>query len=298
LEDDNSALQARLKSEQLVSTDKLKKKDDVIAILQKDQAQVKKELQARDADPNSNASLKKDVDTIRAEADSAREDLEEAKKLNGMLEEEIEDSSTLNTDLQAEIKTLQTEVAVNKKQTEEWKRKAEDWKNKASEWTDKTFQWKEKAEQWEKTAKELDPDTDGETKSQASSDVETAPQALFLQAAMERKKAEKATDNAAGRGWGRISGIFAQQNVPNVDESEAEARVRELEDQNVTQADTIKRLQSEMVKMQAGFKEEAYMAKQKMQQLRNEHEANELKNANLMKELALARKLESFAADR
>ena len=293
LEDDNAALQARLKSEQLVSNDKIKKKEESIASLQKDMAELKKEIADRDSDPNSTVSLQKDIESLKTEASSAREDLEEARKLNGMLTEEIEDLQAAKAELKDDVNVLQKEVANWKKQSADWQRKADEWKNKASEWTEKTFQWKEKAEKWENTVRELDPSrVEGGNESKEGS--EAAPQAMFLQAAMVRKKQQTDNAGAAGSGFRMFGGIFNK--ASDLDETEADARIKELEDTNATQLETIKKLRSEIVNLQAKFKEDAYNNQKKMQLLQDENDAIDLKNTNLLKQLELARRLDSVAA--
>jgi hypothetical protein len=72
--------------------------------------------------------------------------------------------------------------------------------------------------------------------------------------------------------------------------------MQELEAENKRQAEMIKNLQSEMMKLQVSFKDQAYNAHLQIQELTKERDAVETKNANLVKELELARKLETFAA--
>ena len=291
LEDDNAALQARLKSEQLVSNDKIKKKEEAVASLQKDLAQLKNEIAKRDSDPNSAASLHKDIESLKAEATSAREDLEDAQKHNSMLTEGIVDLQAAKAELKDDVNTLQKELASWKKQSADWQRKADEWKNKASEWTEKTFQWKEKAEKWENIVRELDPSrVEGGNESKEGPDG--APQAMFLQAAMVRKQQ---TDNsgAAGGGFRMFGGIFNK--ASDLDESEADAKIKELEEENSTQLETIKKLRSEIVNLQAKFKEDAYNNQKKLQQLQDENDAIDIKNTNLLKQLELARRLDSVA---
>jgi chromosome segregation ATPase len=286
LEDDNTMLQGRLKSGQLDTSVKIKKKEEAIATLQKELADVKKQLSERDADPNGMVALEKEVETAKAQAAMTRDDLEEAQKHNGMLEEEVEDLQAACNDLRTETSSLQKEFAAVKKESETWKKKADEWQAKSGEWSDKAFQWKDKAERWENKAKELDPDANGEP---STAPAKPDPQALFLQAAFEKKRANTA---AAGGGWNVLGGLF---NKASEDDDEANVCVQELEEENNKQAEIIKNLRSEMVKMQTMFKEEAYSNQQRMQLLQKEREAVDLKNTGLMKELELARKLESFA---
>jgi chromosome segregation ATPase len=293
LEDDNSALQARLKSEQLDSSVKLKKKEETVVSLQMDMAKVKKDLADRDSDPESVNTLKEEVANLKEDAESTAMDLEDAQKHNGMLQEEIEDLQSVQTVLRTEMKNLQTEAVDSKRQVAEWKRKSDEWKTKVGEWTEKAFQWKEKAELWENRVKELNPDgaeSEGESKKNPAKEI--TPQELFLQAAMEKKKAS----STAPGGWGRIGGLFSKGSEGGMEDDEAQTRIKELEEANAAQHETIKLLRSELVKVQASFKEEAYNATKKLQQLHAENQAVELKNTNLQKELELARKLQGLAS--
>ena len=293
LEDDNTALQARLKSEQLETAVKLKKKEEAIASLQKEIAQLRKELTQRDAHPESSNKLKEELATIKAQAESSQLDLEEAQKHNGMLQEEIEDLHSAQTELKQEVKNLQKDVLESKKQAEEWKKKAEDWKLKAGEWTEKAFSWKQKAESLEKTSKQTSTKADGSGDTMVEADP--APQALFLQAAIDRKKAAA---DPVGFGWTRtIGGLFTKGSEGQEDrENETDAIIGELEEENARHMETIKILRSEIVKMQATHKEEQYSIMKKIQELEYEKESVCLKNTNLVKELQLARKLGSLAA--
>jgi len=70
-----------------------------------------------------------------------------------------------------------------------------------------------------------------------------------------------------------------------------------LENENSKQGVEIKTLKSEMVKMQSKYKEQAYNKKQHFDQLLKEKEAIELTNANLLKELELARKMNQMISN-
>lgn len=293
LEDDNSALQARLKSEQLDSSVKLKKKEEAVASLEMGMANVKMALADRDSDPNSINTLKEEVANLKGEAESTALDLEDAQKHNGMLQEEIEDLQSVQAVLRTEMTKLLSEATDSTRQVAEWKRKSDEWKTKVGEWTEKAFQWKEKAELWESKVKELNPDgAESEGESNKNSAREITPQELFLQAAMEKKKSSATTSG----GWGRIGGLFNKGSDGAMEDDEAQTHIKDLEETNATQHETIKLLRSELVKVQAAFKEEAYNAIKKLQQLQTENQAVELKNTNLQKELELARKLSGFAS--
>jgi hypothetical protein len=289
LEDDNTVLQGRLKSEQLNTAVKVKQKDERIVVLQEELSGVKQQLNERDADPNGVLSLQTQAEAAKAEAAAGREDLDEAQKHNGMLQDTIEELQTGNNELREEMETVQKEVTILKKDSVTWKRKAEEWQAKSGGWSDKAFLWKEKAELWEKAAKEADAQASGES---TAAPAPADPQALFLQAAFAKKKATNAS--VVGNGWNVLGGLF---NKGSEDEDDAQARVEDLEVENSKQAQIIKSLRSEMVKMQTMFKDQAYANQQKMHELLKDREAVELKNTNLMKELDLARKLERFASE-
>lgn len=290
LEDDNTALQGRLKSEQLDANVKLKAKEDAIEKLQKELAQTKNELKQQEADPNSLLSLQKEAETSKTEAETTMLDLEEALKQNAMLQEGINDAVNVNKEMKVWVKTLEDTVNEQKREAEIQKRRAEEWQRKSGEWSDKAHQWKEKAEHWEKTAKSLDPDANTDMSS-----AETAmadPQALFLAAAVEKKKIISAATNGNGSSRWDLGGMFKKggMDVPRSRE-DAQQRIEELEIENTKQAVELKNLKSEMVHMQSSYREKAYEKQQELGQLQKTIDAVELKCANLAKELDLARKL-------
>jgi colicin import membrane protein len=137
LEENNAALQGRLKSEQLDSSMKLKKKDESIGTLQKSLTEVKKQLAERDADPEGVVSLQRDVESAKTETATVNEDLAEAQRLNGMLEEEIEDLRRGSAELNGDLETLQKATASSTTEMDKLRIKLEEWQNKSSEWTDK-----------------------------------------------------------------------------------------------------------------------------------------------------------------
>lgn len=290
LEADNKGLQGRLKSEQLDSQVKLREKDEFIANLQNELTQTKSQLSELSSDPNSTSSLKEEAESARSKANDLKDELDEVQKHNGMLADEIEELQAGAQELHSEIKSLRQEINAQKKEAEQWQRKATEWEAKSREWTDKAHLWKERAEKWEKSAKEAD--ANGLENNDA-----VDPQANFLQAALERKKSSVAT-KTEGNKWS-LGGFLAARSLSGevpVADGEYADRIEELQTENAEQAETIKMLRSEMMKMQTMYKEKAYAAQQKMHELLQRRQEVELKNTNLMKELALARKLEYAAA--
>ncbi|OEU13996.1 hypothetical protein FRACYDRAFT_242349 [Fragilariopsis cylindrus CCMP1102] len=120
-----------------------------------------------------------------------------------------------------------------------------------------------------------------------SRSAQVEPQALFLAAAVQKK----ATANGNGPSW---RGIFTKSSE---NEDETQAMIGNLENENSKQGVEIKTLKSEMVKMQSKYKEQAYNKKQHFDQLLKEKEAIELTNANLLKELELARKMNQMISN-
>ena len=106
LEENNTSLKGRLKSEQLQAAVKMKQKDEAIEKLAKDLAEMKKQLAQRDADPEGLVALQMEVAKAKADAHTIQEDLVEAQRMNGMLQEEIEDFQTTSAELRSELETL------------------------------------------------------------------------------------------------------------------------------------------------------------------------------------------------
>lgn len=112
----------------------------------------------------------------------------------------------------------------------------------------------------------------------------------MLQAAVAKKRSSEAANNP-----GRWNKWFNNQQ-PTGDQAESQAKIQELQEQNASQAELIKKLRSEIVRIQSNHKEESYTTQQQILQVQREMEAVELANTNLVKQLELARKLEHFAA--
>jgi chromosome segregation ATPase len=206
-------------------------------------------------------------------------------KHNVMLTEEIEELRSNARELQGQIKSLHQELTASRKECEQWQRKSSEWEAKSGEWTDKAHLWKDRAEKWEKVAKEADP-------SSSHNEPAVDPQANFLQAALERKKLFVKAESK----WNVLGGLLAGRTASEDLGHESPERLHELEAENAKQAEIIKNLRSEMMKMQTTHKDAVYSTQQKMLELEKERDDVQLKNRNLMKELELARKLDAFAA--
>mmetsp|Transcript_32064 Transcript_32064/g.36005 ORF Transcript_32064/g.36005 Transcript_32064/m.36005 type:complete len:948 (+) Transcript_32064:122-2965(+) len=282
IEDENTALNGRLKSQQLDSTMKFKNKDNSIIELQSKLDRLTSEQQERDNAPDSSSSLLQEIESLKANADVSRTDFEVSQMKKIELQNEVNDLQLANKEIMACMSVLQLEIADQKKEVDSQKRKTMEWQKKSGEWSDKAFKWKEKAELFENKAK----DSNTSSRSGRSADTSQAePQALFLAAAVEKQATTTANGN--GSTW-RLGGIFTKSSE---NEDETQALISELENENSKQEMEMKTLKSEMVKMQSKYKEQAYIKEQQFDQLLKEKEDIELINVNFLKELELARKL-------
>lgn len=269
LEDDNRALQGKLKSEQLDTNVKLSAKDKAIEKLQKELENMKNEMARQRTDPNSVLSFQAEVESSRAAAETARRDLEEALRHNAMLQESTDDAQLVNKEMQLWITKLEETAKEQQKEAEFHKRKADEWQKKSGEWSDKAHQWREKADHWEKIAKLVDPDAKID-----SSNVESAlvdPQALFLAAAVEKKKSSAGAAAPSNGGWGRL---FSK----GADSLQQQSSIEELEIKNTKQAAEIKTLKSELVQIRSQHREKAFQKQRELERLQKS-------NINLLKEL-------------
>jgi hypothetical protein len=281
LGDDNAALQGRLKSEQLDAAAKIKKKDVAIEELQKEIAKLKEDARSTGVE-----ALQQEIEIVKTTAGTTQAELEDALKQNKMLQEEVSELKTVNTEMKTWVVTLEDVTIDQKKIIDYEKGRMEEWRKKAGDWSAQTHKWKEKADVWEKKAKTLDPNA---TPEETQSDLgEADPQALFLAAAVEKKKAADAATTKGGSTW-KFGGIFQKSSAEVADE--AQGRIEELEIENTKQSVEIKTLKSEMVQMKSAFKEEIYTKEQECEKLRKDNEVLEVKSTNLSKELELARRL-------
>ena len=290
LKDENTALNGRLKSEQLESTMKLQNKDNTIAELEAQVSKLTEEKQIRDSAPDSSPSLMEEIETLKSEATRRHSDFEAVQMKKTELEDEMTDLRKQNTDSKKRLSELESEIAQQKKECEHHRKRTLEWQKKTGEWSEKAVVWKQRAELWEKKAKEGNNDNDSTTTSEAAID----PQALFLAAAVQKSASNIAATNANGS-WRLGRRIFGMPS--GEDDDETQAIINKLEGENTLKENEIKNLKSEMVKMQTSFKEQAYSKTQACENLKKELEAIELKNTNLLKELELARKLNRTMAE-
>lgn len=289
LKDENTALNGRLKSEQLESNMKLQNKENLISELEAEVSKLTEEKEKRDSAPDSSPSLIVEIETLKTEATRRHSDLESIQMKKTELEDEMTDLRKQNTESKQRVSDLESEIAEQKKECEHHRKRTLEWQKKTGEWSEKAVQWKQRAEQWEKKAREANSDN----ASNGSDDAAVDPQALFLAAAVQKKSANETAANANGS-WRLGRRIFG---MPAEGDDETQTLINKLEGENTLKENEIKNLKSEMVKMQTSYKEQAYSKTQACENLRKELEAIELKNTNLLKELELARKLNRTMAE-
>lgn len=258
LDQENKALQGRLKGERLEYTSKLSAKDDVIQNLRTELANYTASPDAQDLQ----SALQK-LAEAREDATTVRESLAAAVTKIETLEGEKED-------FMEEFNLLKENNVFMEKTVKELTEKADGLAKKVLEWTEKTYDWKERAETAERKLEEGNVDKE---KAGSETGDSAGPQTMFLQAAMDKGK--KGNSNRGS--WG-ILNKFASENQ---EESAEQVRVRVLEDQNIEYEAKIAQLSSDIVKMQTGHKEELYTTKKKIAQLEGENEALTLQNSTL-----------------
>jgi len=261
LDQENKALQGRLKGERLEYTSKLSARDDAISSLRAELANFNASPDAQDLQ-----SARQKLMEAREDATTVREDLATTKKVIDELHGERED-------FLEEFNLLKDNNVFMEKTVKELTEKADSLAKKVLEWTEKTYDWKQRAEDAERKIKE------GANDDQENSGdmVEADPQGMFLQAAMEKgKKAD-----GKGGGWGIFKKGAGKNANENQDLSAEEVRVKVLEEQNQEFEAKISQLSSDIVKMQTGHKEELYSTKKKIAQLEGENDALVVRNLTL-----------------
>jgi hypothetical protein len=172
---------------------------------------------------------------------------------------------------------LKSDISTLKEQAREWKEKCIYWKNKSYEWEHLARPFVEKSE----GAACHDYNNRGGEKEASNAPVVQAcgvlmVQALFLQAAIDRKQA-----HGEATKWGRLSSMFVKKGAAVADESvTTEVQIRDLIEQNASLEDSLllAKLRSEMGKIQSAHKKQAYNDMMKVEQLELELE-NKANNA-------------------
>lgn len=249
LDQENKALQGRLKGERLEYTSKLSARDDAISSMRAELDNYTASPDARDLQ----SALKK-LNEAREDAKTVREDMAARNKMIGELQGERED-------FMEEFNLLKDNNVFMEKTVKDLTEKSDGLAKKVLVWTEKTYDWKQRAEAAESKIKENNDNKEAKGTEMGDAD----PQGMFLQSAMEKGK--KSTGGRTG-----FLGRF--KNAPETQElSPEEIRVRVLEEQNHEYEAKIAQLSSDMVKMQTGHKDEVYTTKKKIAQLEGENDA-------------------------
>jgi len=259
LDQENTALQGRLKGERLEYTSKLTTKDDIIQSLRSELATYTASPDAQDLQ----SALQKLTDA-REDAKAVRGDLAAAVKKNEELHGERED-------FMEEFNLLKDNNVFMEKTVKDLTEKADGLAKKILVWTEKTYDWKQRADTAERKIKEGGGDKEKSRSETGKPDPAADPQGMFLEAAMEKEKSgEKGS-------WG----IFKRNPAQTKDLSAEEVRIRVLEEQNLDFEAKIAKLNSDLVKMQTGHKDELYKTKKQIAQLEGENEVLALQNSTL-----------------
>mmetsp|Transcript_7595 Transcript_7595/g.18669 ORF Transcript_7595/g.18669 Transcript_7595/m.18669 type:complete len:880 (-) Transcript_7595:171-2810(-) len=262
LDQENKALQGRLKGERLEYTSKLSAKDDVISSLRTELTNYTSSPDAQDL-----SAARQKLMEAREDATTVREDLAATQKV-------IEELHGEREDFMEEFNLMKDNNAFMEKTVKELTEKADGLAKKVLEWTEKTYDWKERAEKAERKVKENGDDKASEIDESEASGDKVDPQGMFLQSAMDKGKKGGKTG---------LLGLFNKNSPENQDMSPEEVRLQVLEEQNQEYEAKIAQLSSDIVKMQSGHKEEVYMIKKKIAQLELENDAFSLQNSTLEK---------------
>lgn len=219
--------------------------------------------------------LQKELNVCRSEIDSTKGILDAAQSRVEALEREKDGLNASNEELQRLAKSEERKASESAEKTREMQ-------ERITHWTEKTYEWKLRAEMAEKKIETLNADgTSGPSSDSAGSEADETPQALFLQAAMDRIKTGPTTQGQR-RKWG-IGGVFAGNRKDDDEEETDDACTAALEERNASLEATIAQVQSELVKLQTKYKEEAYNNKKRLELIQSENDAYGLKNAALVK---------------
>ena len=294
LVDENEKLQAELGSTIDRATKMVKEREDAISDLLRENDEVRKLL----SEQKGPDITQEDLEQLQKELISANQHLEEAQDRNLVLEEELEaliskGSETegildrLNNDLetwQQRAKQAEAIVQVLEAQAIDAKAAAESAREALTNAQAKhqadvneignrhtaeiaDLVARHKAEIAEADAKLL------EERAQKNSATESQ-QAMLLQAAVAGRKKKECSEK---QGW-----RFLLKTTESEDEQDEKLkRLKELEDENKTQAEEIKNLKSEMVRLRSTYNETSYMAKKRIERLSDENEAYATRIAQL-----------------
>lgn len=259
LDQENKALQGRLKGERLEYTSKLSAKDDIISNL-------RAELNTFTSSPDA-----QDLQSARQKLTEAREDATQVREDLARTRKYVEEIQGDREDLVEKYNLLKDKSVFMEKTVKDLSEKSDNLAKKLLVWTEKTYDWKKKAEAAERKLQEQKASKDKGGSETKSANAPGDPQTMFLQAAMEKGKPEKKSGS-----WGIFKNGSGDQ-----DSSPEEGELRALRDKNLEFEAKIAQLNSDLVKMQTAHKNELYSTKKKIAQLEGENDALVLQNATL-----------------
>jgi chromosome segregation ATPase len=197
------ALEEKSKSQKWGASAKLSEKNDAIAALQKELLQLRNIAIARGSSEDQQYFLQ-ELQEYKAEVVVVRNSLEDARRQIGILEEDNEELQSAKENLEDEAMSLKANVT---KIAEE----SNTFQKEVTVWTEAAKEWKRRAEAAQKqldagspdtvdnvtqvieNSKTLPPDICHDSKRRSCEVTTDPPQALFLQAAMERKRERQRT---------------------------------------------------------------------------------------------------------
>jgi len=255
LDDANKVLEGKLKAERLETNSKLAAKDETIKQLRRQLESYETSMDAKDL-----TDARQKLTEARENASAVRKDLEATK-------EKVEQLRKDRDALMETNKTLTERNAHLEQTSKEFDGKSESMNAKVMEWMDQAYDWKEKAEAAERKVAALNEViASGGGKNNVVVEVEEPhnAQGLFLQAAMEKKEAPRATK------WNLFRRI--QDNEESKTMSADEQRLKILQEQKHELEVTVAELRRENAMLKASHKGEMYNIQHKLEQLTVEND--------------------------
>jgi chromosome segregation ATPase len=249
LEHEISGLQGKLKGERLEATSKLTSQEDKIATLERELTRFRGNSEFEEI-----AVVRRDLEEAEDELEAATQELDAAKNMLTKVKAEKEDLVERNNKMTQDTKAMEKRVS-------ELSSKTTDLEQRVLKWTEQTYEWKNRAEAAEKKLSAQAEATSDIISDAGSTNEDTAPQGLFLQAIMDKKESKMRANR-----WK----IFSRSED---DQTPEEIRIRGLEEQNQILQEKNAELQSEIVKFQSSHKDELYNKQKRIEDLARENEA-------------------------
>jgi chromosome segregation ATPase len=187
-------------------------------------------------------ALCRELEALKRHSEAADADVDRAESKIRVLEEVVDELEVAHDEVEALARKLQGEVSK--------------WTAKATEWKEKSDNWEGKSVEWENRATQLAGGSDPE-----------APQSVFLQTAMERKRSPAETADSQGSKWGMLGSIFKKGPI----EENSDTQIQDILEKNASLEAKLAELSSELVKMRSTHKEEVYKFVKKIEKLECEN---------------------------